>query len=129
MVPWTNPSPQRKRHLDVLSGFCTDDSRLSYTLPWDVPFPLKIAPCHGGSEPPSNTWSLGSIQVLNPNGISIGSAVFAGLTSVTERQTDRQTTLLGLANYRPHLRRIRSTAMRSNDYNKWKLLSDILQVF
>ena len=30
-------------------------------------------------------------QVLNPNGISIRSLVFAGLTSVT----DRQTTLLG----------------------------------
>jgi len=34
--------------------------------------------------------------VLNPNGISIGSAVLAGLTSVTNQQTDRQTTLLGL---------------------------------
>jgi len=50
----------------------------------------------GGSDPLSNTWSLGPTQVLNPNGTSIGSAVFAGLTSVTDRQTDRQTTLLGL---------------------------------
>ena len=41
-------------------------------------------------------WSLGLTQVLNPNGISIGSPVFSGLTSVTDRQTDRQTTLLGL---------------------------------
>ena len=32
-----------------------------------------------GSEPPSNTWFLGPIQVLNPNGISIGSAIFAQL--------------------------------------------------
>jgi len=32
------------------------------------------------------------MSVLNPNGISTGSAIFAGLTSVT----DRQTTLLGL---------------------------------
>jgi len=31
-------------------------------------------------------------KVYNPNDISIGSAVFAGLTAVT----DRQTTLLGL---------------------------------
>jgi len=39
--------------------------------------------------------SLGpAIQVLNPNGILISSAVFAGLTSVTDRPTDRQTTLL-----------------------------------
>jgi len=35
------------------------------------------------------TWFL--IQVLNPNGISIGSAIFVGLTSVTDRQTNRQT--------------------------------------
>jgi len=61
--------------------------------------PLKIAPYHDGSGPPSNTGFLGPTQVLNPNGISIGPAVFAGLTSVTDRQTDihtdRQTTVLG----------------------------------
>jgi len=45
----------------------------------------------GRSGPPSNTWFPGPTQVLNPNGISIGAAVFAGLTSVT----DRQSTLLG----------------------------------
>jgi len=49
----------------------------------------------GGSGPPSNTWFPGLTQVLNPNGSSIGAAVFAGLTSVTDRQTDQQTTLLG----------------------------------
>jgi len=52
-------------------------------------FPLKIAPSHGISGPPSNTWFLGPTQVLNPNGISIGAAVFAGLTSATDRPTDR----------------------------------------
>ena len=31
------------------------------------------------------------IQAHNPSGISIGSAVVAGLTSVTNRQTDRPT--------------------------------------
>jgi len=45
----------------------------------------------GDLDPPSNTWFLRLTRVLNPNGISIGAAVFAGLTSVT----DRQTTLLG----------------------------------
>jgi len=44
-----------------------------------------------GSGPSSNTWFPGLTQVLIPNGISIGAAVFAGFTSVT----DRQTTLLG----------------------------------
>jgi len=54
----------------------------------------KIAPCHGVSGHLSNTWFPGPTWVLNPNSISIGSAVFAGLTSVTERQTGRQTMLL-----------------------------------
>jgi len=37
---------------------------------------------------PSNTWFRRLTRILSPNGISIGSAVFAGLTSVTDRQTD-----------------------------------------
>jgi len=45
---------------------------------------------------PSNTWFLRPNRVLNLNGISSDSAVFAGLTSVTDRLTDWQTTLLGL---------------------------------
>jgi len=36
---------------------------------------------------PSNTWFPGPTRALNPNGTSIDSAVFAGLTSVTERPT------------------------------------------
>jgi len=46
-----------------------------------LPFPLKIAPSHWECEPPSNTWFIGSIWAHNPNGISIGSAVFAQLTA------------------------------------------------
>jgi len=64
-----------------------------YTLQWDAHSPRKkiFAPSHGGIWTPSNTWFFWSTQMLNPNGSSIGAAVFAGLTSVT----DRQTTLLG----------------------------------
>jgi len=62
-----------------------------YTIQWDArPPPKKNAPSHGGSGPPSNTWFPGPTRVLNPNGISIGIAVFARLTSVTDRQTHRQ---------------------------------------
>jgi len=43
-------------------------------------FPIKIAASHGRSGPPSNTWFLELTRVLNPKGISIGAAVFAGLT-------------------------------------------------
>jgi len=35
-----------------------------------------------------NTWFLWPTGVLNPNGNSIRSAVFAGPTAVTDRQTD-----------------------------------------
>jgi len=59
---------------------------------------------------------LGSIRDHSPNGISIGSAVFAGLTAVTDRQTDRPRRYSVCTN-RPHLH-IRSTAMRPNN-NNW----------
>jgi len=68
--------------------------------------PFRITPSHGGSEPPSNTWFPGPTWVLNPNGISIASADFAGLTSVTDQQTDRQIDqpCYSVSNNRPHLR-------------------------
>jgi len=64
----------------------------------------------GGSEPPSNTRSLGPTQVLNPNGTLIGSAIFAGLTSVTDRPTDHATRSLTIDRIY-----VRSTAMWSNN--------------
>jgi len=71
--------------------FCTDDRRVSPFFTMGRPFPPQNCPSHGGSGPPSNAWFLGPTRVLDPNGISVGAAVFAGLTSVI----DRQTTLLG----------------------------------
>ena len=61
------------------------------------PFSLKIAPSCGGTWTPSNTWFLGPTRVLNPNGISIGSAALQGsLRRQTDRSTDiPRTTLLG----------------------------------
>ena len=70
--------------------FCTDDCRVS--LYYGTPLsPLKIVPSHGGSGPPSNTWFPGPTRVFNPNCISISSAIFAELTSVTDRPTDHST--------------------------------------
>jgi len=74
-------------------------SRQNIPMPYNEPTflpPLKIVP-YGGSGAPSNKWFLWPAQVLNPNSISISSAIVAGLTTVTDGQTDRQTTLLGLA--------------------------------
>jgi len=88
MIPWAHLSPQPKRHLDRFNCFCTDDGTLSLYFTMGRPFPEKKLPLPmGGSGFPSNTWFPGPSRVLNPNGILIGSAVFAGLTSVTDRQT------------------------------------------
>jgi len=56
--------------------------------PWDATSPPKIASSCGRNWTP---WLHGPTRVLKPNGISIGSAVFAGLTSVSDRHTDRPT--------------------------------------
>jgi len=42
-----------------------------------------------GPEPPFNTWLLGPTWLSAPNCIPIGSAICAGLTNETNRQTDR----------------------------------------
>ena len=86
--------------------FCTDDRRVSLYCTMGRPFPSQNCPFPWGCGLPSNTWFPEPTRVFNPNSISIGSAVFAGLTTVTDqqtnwqtdrptdRQTDRQTTLL-----------------------------------
>ena len=63
-----------------------------------LPFSPKC-PFPWGSGSPSNSWFHGPVQTHNPNGISLGSAVFAGLTNVIDRPTDHAT------------RSVRSTAM------------------
>jgi len=85
--------------------FAQMTAKCPYTLQWDDPSP-QICPFPWGIWTPSNTWFLGPTRVLSPNGISIGAAGFAGLTSVTDRQTIRQTDRLrySVGNDRPHLR-------------------------
>jgi len=58
-------------------------------------------------------WFPGPTQVLNPNGISMGSAVFAGLTTVMRQTEDRQT--VGLIC-------IRSTALQQRNNNSFTAL-------
>jgi len=70
-----------------------------YCLQWFACFPLKIASSLVGIWTSCNTWFIGPTRVRNANGNLIISAVFAGLTSVTDwqsdRKTDGQTTLPG----------------------------------
>jgi len=80
-----------------------------YTLQWDAPSPVKIVPSYMVNlDPQCNrpTWFPGRTRVLNPNGISIDSVVFGGLTSVTDRQTDHATRSVTLNRIY-----VRSTAM------------------
>ena len=93
-----------------------------YTLQWDTPFPhLKIAPFHGGSGPPSNTRfpGPGPSRVLNAKSISIWAAVFAELTSVTDRPADRPHYSIG--NNRPHGIYVRSTVMLPKNWCQFKI--------
>jgi len=109
--------PHTKRHLHWFSCFCTDDCRVScpYTLQWDAPFPPSKLPLPmGGSRPPSNTWFPGPTQVLNPNCISISSAVLAELTRVTDRPTDHSTRSVTIDSIC-----VRSTVMRPNNNNNY----------
>jgi len=79
---------------------CTD---CLYALQWDAfPTRSKLPLPMGRSGASSNTWFPGPTQVISPNGIWIGSAVFVGLTSVTDRQTDhttRSVTILATSTY------------------------------
>jgi len=73
-----------------------------YTLQWDAHSPPNVCPFPWGIWTPSNTWSLGPTQVLNPNGISIGSAFLQGsLVLQTDRPTDRPR--YSVSNNRPYL--------------------------
>jgi len=73
-----HPRPLPKLHLNWFSRFCRLQSVL--ILYNGTPLsPFKIAPYHGGLV----TWFPGPTRVLNPNGILIGSAIFARLTSDT----------------------------------------------
>jgi len=76
MVPWAHPSLHPKRHVDRFSRFCTAHRRVSHYYTMGRYVPPKCSFSLGRSGPTSNTWYLGSTRVINPNGVSIGSAVF-----------------------------------------------------
>jgi len=80
------------------------------------PFPLKIAPYHVISRPPSNTRFPEPTRAHNPNGISIGSAVFVRLTTTSDRPTDHDTRSVRIDRIY-----VGSTAMRPNNNNEKEL--------
>jgi len=115
MIPTAHPSPKPKRHPYRFSRLCTHERRVSLYFTMGRPFsPKKLPLPMGGSGLPSNTWFPGPTQVLNPNGSSIGAAVFAGITSVTDRPTDHATRSVRIGRIY-----VRSTAMRPNNKQTW----------
>ena len=109
-MPMAHPIQQPKWHLDRFTCFCTDDHRESLYFIMGHPFrPSKLPLPMGGSGPPSNTRFFGPTRVLHPNGIAICAAVFAGLTSVTDRPTDHTTRSVTISRIY-----ICSTAMQRN---------------
>jgi len=100
----------------LLSRFGYIDHRTCPGLSWPSPFHPQNCRFASGDLDPSSIWFIGStcVHIPNPNAISIGSlgsTAFAGLTVVTDRQTDKQTTLFRLYN-RPHLA---TAVMRPNN--------------
>jgi len=86
--------------ISISLAFCTEiDLRASVPILYTgTPLPPSKLPLPMGDLDPT--------QILNPNRISIGSAVFAGLTTVTDRSTDRQTDRprYSVSNSRPRIR-------------------------
>ena len=86
-----HPSPYPQTTSRLVQPSLHHPQHSPYTLQWANPSPSKL-PIHiGWSGLPSNTRFLRTTGVHIPNGILIGSAVFAGLTIITDRQTDRPT--------------------------------------
>jgi len=67
----------------VQHRFCSVHVRVSSDMSWRAfsPQDCQIAPSDAGSVSLSSTWLRGSTQLSIPNGISIGSDVFAQLTA------------------------------------------------
>ena len=91
-------------------------STQSVPILYNEPPPQKLPLPWVSETPPSNTQFLGPTRVLNPNCISIGSTVFARLTTVSDKQTDHATRSVTVGRIY-----VRSTAMRPK--MQWSLVN------
>ena len=80
VLPSAHPSPQSKRQIDRFSRFCTAQGRKSLHFTMGDPF-LQNCPFSWWIWTLSNSWFLRPIWADKPNGISVGSAVFAQMTA------------------------------------------------
>jgi len=117
MVPWAHPSEHLRWHLDQFICFLQSLWHSPYILQWTAVFLCQNCAFTWWIWTPSNTW-FQAHAVNNPYSISICSAVFAGLTTVTYRPTDRPR--YSICNSTLHLR---SSAIRSDNNNNYAFLS------
>jgi len=88
MLPWANPSPYPKRHLDHFSSFCTAQSRASLYI-MGRHFLPQIAPSH---RPYLIHGSLGTPESTTQTASrSVQSFLHGSRSCQTDRPTDRQT--------------------------------------
>jgi len=81
-LPSAHPSSQPKRQINRFSHFCTAHGRNSLYFTVGDSFPQNWPFSWGsGVWTSSDSWLLGPFWAHNPNGISIGSAVFAQMTA------------------------------------------------
>ena len=80
VLPSAHPSPQPKGQIDRFSRFAQLTAESPYTLQ-QAPLSHKVAPSHGGVWTPSKSCFFGPVRADKPNGITIGSAVFAQMTA------------------------------------------------
>jgi len=94
--PWRDPSPHLIRDsLGPLNSLFQTACQLGQSYFCSSPETMHILYNGAGHAPPqiaNSRWFLGLTRVQSPNGISIVLAVFVGLTLVTNRHSDRQTT-------------------------------------
>jgi len=113
-------SPHRRspRRGAPVAWFCCvwQERKRTWPLPkgCQVHIPLKCPFQVGNPGPHLNTRFLGPTPVCSPNDIFIGSSVFAGLTTVTNRQTDHHATYDVCANS-PRLTLAAVLAMRAEE--------------
>ena len=94
MIPWPirahNPNG-----ISIGSGVFAEMTAECPYIYFTMGRPLKIVPFQGGIWTPSNIWFPGPTQSSTQMASRSVQRFFAGLTSVTDGQTDRQTMLLG----------------------------------
>jgi len=99
------PAHDRGRQTERQTDHATSSAAIGFTM--GRPFPLKIAPSYGDLDPHLIHGSLDPPESTSCTASRSVQPFFAGLTTVTERPTDRS--CYSVCNNRPHLR---GTAMR-----------------